>query len=91
MEQALANLLLNYFAQDGHEARPGERDGYREWVLETLQTVWTEFRRKFLDLWRRHGTGDAYPASLFQDAGEGIDTRFSRAFKITARPDIEGD
>ncbi|MFO1121234.1 MAG: S-methyl-5-thioribose kinase [Hyphomicrobiales bacterium] len=65
----VANFLINYFSQDGHEDAKGSRDSYRDWVLATLEDLITRFRAKFLDLWRRHGTGDAYPASLFQDAG----------------------
>jgi 5-methylthioribose kinase len=64
----IANLLINYFAHDGHEEKAGERDGYREWVLATSEDVWNRFRAKFLDLWRNNATGDAYPASLFADA-----------------------
>ncbi|MFK4486394.1 S-methyl-5-thioribose kinase [Bradyrhizobium sp. USDA 336] len=64
----LANLLMAYFASAGHERAPGERAAFEAWVLETVEQVWTEFTRKFLDLWRAGGTGDAYPVSLF--AGE---------------------
>jgi 5-methylthioribose kinase len=64
----VANFLINYFAQDGHEKVLGERDAYREWVLTTLECICTLFRAKFLDLWRRHPTGDAYPISLFEGA-----------------------
>lgn len=67
----VANLLLNYFAQAGHETRPGQRDGYRDWILETVQSFWHAYRRKFLALWRSAGadakTGDGYPAALFDD------------------------
>jgi 5-methylthioribose kinase len=63
-----ANFLLNFFAQDGHEKAPGERDGYRDWVLGTLERISALFREKFLDLWRKNPTGDAYPASLFEGA-----------------------
>ncbi len=66
MGAVLANFLLNYFAQDGHEETPGARDGYREWVLSTLTAIWSSFANKFIDLWRTHQTGDAYPPSLFQ-------------------------
>ncbi|MDJ0943231.1 MAG: S-methyl-5-thioribose kinase [Kiloniellales bacterium] len=63
----VANLLLNYFAQDGHEERPGARDDYRAWVLETTVGFWDSFRAKFLALWRSEAaTGDGYPAALFQ-------------------------
>ena len=64
----IANLLINYFSHDGYEEQPGQRDAYRDWVMTTLEKIWTSFRAKFLDLWRNNGTGDAYPASLFADA-----------------------
>ena len=63
----IANFLINYFSHDGHENSPGARDAYRDWVLATVETIWTRFREKFLDHWRKAGTGDAYPASLFAD------------------------
>ena len=61
----LANLLMAYFASAGHEGAPGERHAFEGWVLETVETVWSEFARKLLDLWRANAVGDAYPASLF--------------------------
>jgi 5-methylthioribose kinase len=61
----LANLLMAYFASAGHERAPGERAEFEAWVLETVDKVWNEFARKFLDLWRTGPTGDAYPVSLF--------------------------
>jgi 5-methylthioribose kinase len=64
----IANFLISYFSQDGHEERPGERDGYRQWVLSTLEEIWTLFRTKFLKLWRDNPSGDAYPAALFEEA-----------------------
>ncbi|MFB6451946.1 S-methyl-5-thioribose kinase [Bradyrhizobium tunisiense] len=64
----LANLLMAFFASAGHERSPGERAAFEGWVLETVEQVWNEFVRKFLELWRAGGAGDAYPASLF--AGE---------------------
>ena len=62
----LANLLMAYFASVGHERTPGERAAFEGWVLETVENVWTEFARKFLDLWRAEAAGDAYPVSLFE-------------------------
>jgi 5-methylthioribose kinase len=62
----VANFLINYFSHDGYETVPGERDQYRERVLSMLEQIWTLFREKFLDLWRKHPTGDAYPVSLFE-------------------------
>ncbi len=63
----IANLLLNYFSQIGHEETPGDRDAYREWVLESVEEFWNGFRRKFLAHWRESATGDAYPSRLFDD------------------------
>jgi 5-methylthioribose kinase len=62
----IANLLMAYFASDGHERLSGERRDFETWVLETVENVWTEFARKFLDLWRSEDKGDAYPARLFE-------------------------
>ncbi|MCA3554922.1 S-methyl-5-thioribose kinase [Aestuariivirga sp.] len=62
----VANFLVNFFAQDGHEAQPGARDSYRGWVLSTLERIIALFREAFLQLWRDNPTGDAYPVSLFQ-------------------------
>ncbi|MBR0817632.1 S-methyl-5-thioribose kinase [Bradyrhizobium liaoningense] len=61
----LANLLMAYFASAGHERTPGERQAFEGWVLEAVEKVWSEFARKFVDLWRAGAAGDAYPASLF--------------------------
>jgi 5-methylthioribose kinase len=62
----VANFLLNYFSQDGHEDQAGARNSYRAWILQTLVQIWNDFAEKFLALWREHATGDAYPSSLFQ-------------------------
>lgn len=62
----IANLLINYFSQDGHEESPGSRDSYRAYVLDSVVGVWTNYRRRFIDLWRQGATGDAYPAPLFE-------------------------
>ncbi|WP_027550634.1 S-methyl-5-thioribose kinase [Bradyrhizobium sp. Cp5.3] len=61
----IANLLMAYFASAGHERAPGERRSFEVWVLETVERVWSEFERKFLELWRTEAAGDAYPATLF--------------------------
>ena len=63
----IANLLLNYFSQIGHESIPGARDSYRDWVLGSIEEFWNGFRSRFLALWRHEGRGDAYPAVLFDD------------------------
>ena len=80
----IGNLLLAYFAQEGHEASPGARDAYRAWVLDQVVAVWTGFHDRFLALWRQAKTGEAYVAGLFtspqdQTALEAERRRFLRA------------
>jgi 5-methylthioribose kinase len=64
----LGNLIMSYLASAGHERLTGERRSFEAWVLETIENVWAEFSRKFVELWRTEARGDAYPATLF--AGE---------------------
>jgi 5-methylthioribose kinase len=61
----ISNLIMSYLASAGHERSPGERRAFEAWVLETIENVWTQFARKFLELWRTEAHGDAYPATLF--------------------------
>ena len=61
----LGNLIMGYLASDGHERSPGERRAFEAWMLETIESVWLEFSRSFVDLWRAGANGDAYPATLF--------------------------
>ena len=62
----IGNLLMAYLASPGHERSAGDRRDFEAWVLETVEAVWTEFARKFLELWRREAKGDAYPVTLFE-------------------------
>jgi len=80
----LGNLLLAYYAQDGHEARSGERDDYREWILAQITAVWDGFEARFRALWDEAGTGDGFVAGLFADpedapAREAARDRYMRA------------
>lgn len=60
----IGNLLLAFCAQEGHEASPGARDGYRAWILDQVVSVWTGFHDRFLRLWRAAQQGEAYMADL---------------------------
>jgi 5-methylthioribose kinase len=64
----IGNLIMSYLASAGHEVSPGERRSFEAWVLETIEGVWSEFARKFVELWRSEAAGDAYPAALFAGA-----------------------
>jgi 5-methylthioribose kinase len=63
----LANLMLSYLAQNGHPGEPDAIAAYRRWLLDTIEAVWTGFEKKFLALWRKSATGDAFVAELFAD------------------------
>src|SRR4029453_3387629 len=41
------NFLLGYLGYGGHEKAPGERWVFEVWMLETIETVWTEFSNEF--------------------------------------------
>jgi len=62
----IGNLLMAYLASPGHERCAGERVAFESWMLETIEAVWREFARKFLELWRSEAKGDAYPVTLFE-------------------------
>ncbi|MCA3437961.1 MAG: S-methyl-5-thioribose kinase [Rhodobacter sp.] len=66
----LANLLLAFHAQSGHEDSPGARDGFRDWLLGQLDEVWQVFTAEFRHLWQTERTGILYQPALFEDAGD---------------------
>jgi 5-methylthioribose kinase len=77
----VANLLMAYFSQPGHEQRQGERADHAEWILSQVGAFWRHFAARFNALWseRLDAAGqaagqpsgpapDAYPAVLFAGA-----------------------
>lgn len=64
----IGNLLLNYFAQDGHATIEQPREAYQTWILETIEQVWLKFSDKFIGLWESQTTGEPYCEQLFGDS-----------------------
>jgi len=64
----IGNLYLAYFAQAGHEAVSGQRDAYCEWILSTVESLWTLFDQRFRALWVNGTASDAFPSTLFADS-----------------------
>jgi len=60
----LANLFLNFFAQDGYG--DGARV-YQDWIIEQIETFLHRFTARFSEMWRTERIGDAYARSLFED------------------------
>ncbi|DBB14334.1 TPA: hypothetical protein ACH3X3_004644 [Trebouxia sp. C0006] len=62
----MANLLLAFFALDGHSTAADTRSKQRGWLYQAVVDVWQMFQTEFLQLWDQHShEGDAYPAALF--------------------------
>jgi 5-methylthioribose kinase len=62
----LANLLISFFSQNGHEIQKGDRSKYKLWILNTINKVWNDFEKKFLILWQENQNGDAYSEKFFE-------------------------
>ncbi len=68
----IANFLMAFFAQSGHEQAPGERDSYRTWTLDVAADIWSTFTAEFTRLWRTERTGILYPRALYEDQGHAL-------------------
>ena len=66
----IGNLFLAYFAQRGHEERPGGRDAYRAWLLEQAVDTWAAFADGFVNLWRTERRGSLHPTRLYEEQGQ---------------------
>ena len=64
----LANILLAFFAQQGHETKAGERDDYREWLLTVFADIWNTFTAEFRRLWQTQRTGILYESTVLENA-----------------------
>lgn len=63
----IANLLLNYFSQEGHGTAADSRDEYQAWLLETAEALWLRFRDTFLALWDAQAGAEVFESALFTD------------------------
>jgi 5-methylthioribose kinase len=64
----IGNLLLAYYAQEGHEPKVYGRNAYRHWILMQAEQVWRLFQKRFVELWDKSKSGDAYMPELFQES-----------------------
>ncbi|KAI4295706.1 hypothetical protein L6164_035723 [Bauhinia variegata] len=65
----LGNLILAFFAQDGHADEVNDRKTYKEWILKTIEDTWNLFHHKFIVLWDEHrnGSGEAYLPEIYNN------------------------
>ncbi|OIV91116.1 hypothetical protein TanjilG_30338 [Lupinus angustifolius] len=66
----LGNLILAFFAQDGHATESNDRKAYKEWILKTIEDTWNLFHQKFIALWDEHknGAGEAYLPGIYNNS-----------------------
>jgi len=65
----LENLVLNYLSHFAHTPDPAQRADYQAYLLETIADVWTQFVRKFDDLWVDNNRGELVPAPYWAYPG----------------------
>ncbi|CAI0445650.1 unnamed protein product [Linum tenue] len=66
----IGNLILAYYAQDGHADASNDRKAYKEWLLKTIDDTWSLFEKKFTSLWNKHkdGEGEAYLPEIYNNS-----------------------
>ncbi|KAL6957574.1 S-methyl-5-thioribose kinase [Sarracenia purpurea var. burkii] len=66
----VGNLILAYFAQDGHANEQNDRKAYKDWILRTIGETWNLFYKKFTALWDEHkdGSGEAYLPAIYNNS-----------------------
>ncbi|GAB4852867.1 hypothetical protein Ancab_017064 [Ancistrocladus abbreviatus] len=65
----LGNLILAFFAQDGHVSHENDRKSYKMWILRTMEETWNLFHKKFIALWdeNKDGSGEAYLPQIYNN------------------------
>uniref|UniRef100_A0A0C9S824 S-methyl-5-thioribose kinase n=1 Tax=Wollemia nobilis TaxID=56998 RepID=A0A0C9S824_9CONI len=63
----IGNLILAFYAQDGHGKYENEREGYKQWILRCIEETWNLFEAKFIALWNanKEHCGDAYLEAIY--------------------------
>ncbi|KAF5745582.1 hypothetical protein HS088_TW07G01174 [Tripterygium wilfordii] len=65
----IGNLMLAFFAQNGHANEHNDRKIYKKWILRTIEETWNLFHDKFIALWDKHkdGPGEAYLPEIYNN------------------------
>lgn len=78
----LGNLILAFFAQDGHANQENDRKTYKKWILKMFGETWNLFHKKFITLWNENkgGPGEAYLPHIYNnpDVWQLIQTNYMR-------------
>jgi len=77
----LENLVLNYLSHYAHTPDPDERANYQAYLLEMVRDIWTEFARKFEELWAENNSGELMPTRYWDfPGGERAFVEFRRRY-----------
>jgi 5-methylthioribose kinase len=92
----MANLFLNYCAHEGHTLDRKERLSYQDYLLNTVEEIWTVFEEEFRTLWQEkvkepiQGYEDDYLRRLLQDAAGFAGCKMMRrVIGLAHVPDLE--
>ncbi len=80
----IANFLMAFHAQSGHEHEAGARDAYRGWILGVASGIWRHFAAEFAHLWRSERTGILYPPALYEDQGHHLASETALGHRLSA-------
>ncbi|WP_424930509.1 S-methyl-5-thioribose kinase [Amaricoccus tamworthensis] len=69
MGMLTSNMLMAWFAQPGHEASPGSRTSFQDWIANATSEIWQVFTDEFTRLWETERTGILYPSAVLEDQG----------------------
>jgi len=77
----IQNLALNYLSHFAHTPEVEERVEFQSYLLALMRGVWTEFARKFEDLWIHNNRGDLVPDKYWDfQGGKEAFTEFRRQY-----------
>lgn len=63
----IANLLLNFAAQEGLKSDSLERQDFRSYLVKTVIDLWLAFEKEFRALWKEHVKDPMYSSPGFVD------------------------
>ncbi len=65
----LQNLSLNYLSHFAHTPDPIERANYQDYLLDTIEQIWSQFAQKFDSLWEQENNGELMQSKYWEFEG----------------------
>jgi 5-methylthioribose kinase len=87
----LSNLVLNYVSHYAHTPDATARSDHQAYLLELMRDIWTQFARKFEDLWIEHNQGELVPNSYWQyPEGDAAFAEYRKKYLLNLLHDTAG-